>query len=142
MLIERHEFLFALLEDHPHFLGRQQVQILERVEIFRALCRSTGEARCARRFIRPVTRDDAPRRRRGKTFFQNGRWERTSRRSWLRFANAAVGGAGIASLSCRLVAWSARRAAPSIIVLAYSSQVSSGRARVYRAYLHRYTASS
>ena len=30
----------------------------------------------------------------------------------------------------------------SIIVLAYSSQVSSGRARVYRAYLHRYTESS
>ena len=61
--------------------------------------------------------------------------ERTSRRSWLRFANAAVGGFGtfgsasVLVLSCRLVAWSARRAARSIIVLASSSQVSSGRAR-------------
>ena len=99
VLIKRHEFLFAFLEDHPHLLGRQQVQILERVEIFRALCGSTGEARCARRRPSTPTRQD---------FIKNGRWSRTSRRSWLRFANAAVGGAGIASLSCRLVAWSAR----------------------------------
>ena len=107
------------------------------------------------RFVRVSPRNRsgaAPRRRRldvqrhldanaGRLFTQNGRWERTSRRSWLRFANAAVGGFGIFGsasllvLSCRLVVWSALRAAPSIIVLVYSSQVSSGRARVLRPYL-------
>jgi hypothetical protein len=126
VLVEGHEVPFAFLEDHAHLLGRQQVQILERVEIFRALRGATGEARCARRRPSTPTRQD---------FIKNGRWSRTSRRSWLRFANAAVGGFGtfgsasVLVLSCRLVAWSARRAARSIIVLASSSQVSSGRAR-------------
>ena len=38
VLVEGHEVPFAFLEDHAHFLGREQIQILERVEVFRALC--------------------------------------------------------------------------------------------------------
>jgi len=38
VLVEGHEVPLAFLENHAHFLGREQIQILERVEIFRALC--------------------------------------------------------------------------------------------------------
>ena len=38
VLVEGHEVPLALLEDDAHLLGRQQIQILERVEVFRALC--------------------------------------------------------------------------------------------------------
>ena len=38
VLVEGHEVPFAPLVDDAHLLGRQQVQVLERVEIVRALC--------------------------------------------------------------------------------------------------------
>ena len=51
VLVERHEVPLALLEDHAHLLRREQIQILERVEIFRALRGATGDvpARSIRR---------------------------------------------------------------------------------------------
>ena len=115
VLVEGHEVPLAFLEDDAHFLGREQIQILERVEIFRALRGATGDASRAidpaRRGVDGVSTYDATSTpARDMTSPQNGRWERTSRRSWLRFANAAVGGFGtfgsasVLVLSCRLVA--------------------------------------
>ena len=44
VLVEGHEVPLALLEDHAHLLGREQVQVLERVEVLRALRGATGDA--------------------------------------------------------------------------------------------------
>ena len=44
VLVERHEVPLALLEDHAHFLRREQIQIFERVEVLRALRGATGDA--------------------------------------------------------------------------------------------------
>jgi len=53
VLVERHEVPLALLEDDAHLLRREQVQILERVEVLRALRGATGDAS---RAIHPARR--------------------------------------------------------------------------------------
>ena len=57
VLVEGHEVPLALLEDDAHLLRREQVQVLERVEIFRALC-------VDRRLVPRDPSGAAPRRRR------------------------------------------------------------------------------
>ena len=77
VLVEGHEVPLALLEDHAHLLGREQVQVLERVEVLRALCVDrrfvprdpSGAAPRRRRLeLRRHLDANAARRQRGKTF--------------------------------------------------------------------------
>ena len=119
VLVERHEVPLALLEDDAHLLRREQVQILERVEVLRALCvdrrlvprdRSGAAPRRRRLELRHHLDASAPLDADAARQHKKRTLQRTSRRSWLRFANAAVGGFGIFGsasvlvLSCRLVA--------------------------------------
>ena len=82
VLVERHEVPLALLEDHAHLLGREQIQILERVQIFRALRGATGDASRAidpaRRGVDGVSTYDAtstpaPLDTHARRSFKNGR---------------------------------------------------------------------